>query len=516
MTRQTFIQGALILIIAGMITRFLGFINRLVIARVMGEEGVGLYMMVLPTLFLMITLTQMGLPVAISKRVAEANAMKDQKKIKKVMIVSSFIVFITSILLTTFIFLNSSFITSNLFTDSRTIFPFLTMIPAVPLIAFSSIIKGYFQGMHNMKPQSYSLILEQIVRVLLVIIFVKFLLPYGIEYAAAGAMISLVLGEFSSFGYLFYSFLSQKSVSLRKNYFPYLLKGKETIRKLFSIALPTTGSRLINSISSFIEPILVTQSLAIAGFSTVMITKQYGELMGYVMPLLFLPTFITNSLSIAIVPAISEAEAKTDREQTIIRIQQAIRISLASGALATIVLYHFAEPLLQYMYGNSKASHYLTLMAPFFILLYIQTPLQASLQALDLAREAMWNSFLGNFTKLTMIFALASHEIFGMTGVAIGIIAGVLIITLLHYYTLKKSIRFSMEKSDLFKLVLLFLVTWIIGQFIFEWFIKKNTFIYFIIALFILFIIYISLLLLLKIITRKELKQIPIINHFVK
>src|SRR5690606_42098993 len=75
--KQTFLQGTLILIIAGMITRLLGFVNRIVIARLIGEEGVGLYMMALPSLFLMITLTQIGLPVAISKRVAEANAVGD-------------------------------------------------------------------------------------------------------------------------------------------------------------------------------------------------------------------------------------------------------------------------------------------------------------------------------------------------------------------------------------------------------------------------------------------------------
>src|SRR5690625_804861 len=100
MTKQTFLQGTLILILAGMITRFLGFINRLVVARLMGEEGVGLYMMALPTLFLVITLTQLGLPVAISKRVAEAEARNDQAKVKKILIVSIVITSLTSIVFT--------------------------------------------------------------------------------------------------------------------------------------------------------------------------------------------------------------------------------------------------------------------------------------------------------------------------------------------------------------------------------------------------------------------------------
>ncbi len=71
-----FLKGTIILLVAGLITRVLGFINRIVIARFIGEEGVGLYMMAFPTFILVITITQLGLPVAISKNVAEAEAAR--------------------------------------------------------------------------------------------------------------------------------------------------------------------------------------------------------------------------------------------------------------------------------------------------------------------------------------------------------------------------------------------------------------------------------------------------------
>lgn len=88
------------LIIAGMITRLLGFLNRIILARLMGEEGVGLYMMALPSLFLLITITQIGLPIAISKRVAEANAKNDTYKIKQIISLSFLIIACTSIIFT--------------------------------------------------------------------------------------------------------------------------------------------------------------------------------------------------------------------------------------------------------------------------------------------------------------------------------------------------------------------------------------------------------------------------------
>lgn len=516
MTKQTFLQGTLVLILAGMITRFLGFINRLVIARLMGEEGIGLYMMALPTMILVITLTQLGLPVAISKRVAEASARNDTAKIKSILIVSLLITAVSSIVFTAGMIFFAPFIAKNLLTDERTIFPLLAIAPIVPIIAISSVLKGYFQGKQNMKPQSYALVIEQVVRISCVALFVKLLLPFGVEYAAAGAMISVIIGEFASLLFMFSLFKRKKSVKIRYRFFEYLKSSKQTVKQLFSIALPNTGSRLINSFSYFLEPILVTQSLAIAGISTVVATKQYGELTGYVMPLLFLPTFITNSLSIALVPSISEAEAKHQKELIYYRIHQAIRISFASGAISTIILSLFSVPILTYMYGTANASKFLVLMAPFFILLYIQAPLQATLHALDLAKQAMWNSVIGAACKFVALIFLASNPNFGIMGVAIAMSAGIVLVTFLHLASLKKAIKFHIPFIDISKMATLIMLTWITGIILRKILLSSSyTLITFLFLLILLTSIYIGLLFLLKFITREELKQIPFFQKWV-
>src|SRR5690625_664207 len=430
MSKQSFLYGTLILIIAGMFTRFLGFINRLVVARLMGEEGVGLYMMALPTLFLIITLTQLGLPVAISKRVSEATATGNEQKVKSILSTSIMITSLLSIVFTIGMTFLAPMIASTLFTDHRTLYPLLAIIPIVPIVAISSVLKGYFQGKQNMKPQSYALMIEQAIRITCVAIFIKITLPFGVEFAAAGAMISVIIGELASLLFMIYTFKRKKTIKIRYRFFSYIKSSKETLKELFSIALPSTGSRLINSISLFLEPILVAQSLAFAGLSTTLATKQYGELTGYAMPLLFLPTFITNSLSIALVPSISEAEAKKQTRLIHYRIHQSIRLSFASGGIATIILSLSAVPILTYMYGTANASQFLALMAPFYILLYIQSPLQSALQALDLAKPAMWNSLIGAACKLTDLYLLASNASFGIMGVALAMCVGVVLVTL--------------------------------------------------------------------------------------
>jgi stage V sporulation protein B len=516
MTKQTFLQGTLILIAAGMITRFLGFINRIVVARLMGEEGVGLYMMALPTLFLVMTLTQLGLPVAISKRVAEAEALNNQQKVKKILVVSLVITGISSFVFTIGMIVSAPYIASTLLTDERTLYPLLAISPIVPIIAISSVLRGYFQGKQNMKPQSYSQVIEQIVRITLVAIFVKLLIPYGVEFAAAGAMFSIIIGEFVSLLYMIYQFKRKKVFKVRKQFFSYLKSSKATLKELFSIALPSTGSRVISSISNFLEPILVAQSLALAGVSSTVATKQYGELTGYILPLLFLPTFITHSLSVALVPSISEAEANLNKQLVHYRIHQSVRISFASGALATIVLSLFSVPILSYMYGTANASHFLVLMAPFFILLYIQAPLQATLQALDLARPAMWNSLIGAGCKLTVLFFLASNPDFGIKGVAIAMSAGVVLVTLLHLATLYKTIRFHIPFMDVCKMVLLLFLTWQTGSIVKHIYDRFDpNLILFLLSIIVLTLIYTLFIFLLKFITKEELRQIPIIQKWV-
>lgn len=515
MSKQTFLQGTITLIIAGMITRFLGFINRLVIARLMGEEGVGLYMMALPTLFLVIALTQLGLPVAISKRVAEAEAKNDREKIKRILVVSLILTGSASIFFTFGMIVASPIIANTFLTDSRTIFPLIAISPIVPIIAFSSVIKGYFQGRQNMKPQSYAQVIEQVVRITCVALFIKLLLPYGIEYAAAGAMFSVILGEGISLLYMFWHFKEKKPFKIRYRFFSYLKTSQKTVKELFSIALPSTGSRLIGSFSNFLEPIIVAQSLALAGFSSVFVTKQYGELTGYVMPLLFLPTFITHSLAIALVPNISEAEAGRNQSLIHYRIHQSIRISFASGAIATVTLTLFSTTILTYMYGTGNASHFLVLMAPFYILLYIQSPLQSALQALDLAKPAMWNSLIGSVVKYTVLFFLASNKTIGITGVAIAMCVGVVLITLLHLFTLRNAIQFYIPFMDICKMILLLLLTWWTGSMLKNIYLQLNpNIILFGLILLCLSIIYIGFLFLLKFISKEELQQIPIINKW--
>ncbi len=158
------------------------------------------------------------------------------------------------------------------------------------------------------------------------------------------------------------------------------------------------------------------QSLAIAGVAASVATQQYGILNGYAFPLLSLPAFITYALSTALVPSISEAMAKRQHKLVEHRLQQALRISLITGGWSVVILYVFASPVLTLMYGSDSATAFIQLLAPCFLFHYFQSPLTSVLQALNLARAAMMNTFIGAIVKLIVIFVLASKPEFQMMG----------------------------------------------------------------------------------------------------
>ncbi|MBB5173205.1 stage V sporulation protein B [Texcoconibacillus texcoconensis] len=516
MSKQSFLKGAFILIAAGFITRALGFINKIVVARIMGAEGVGLYMMAVPTLLLIITLTQLGLPVAISKLVAEAEAVNDRQRVKRILVVSLSVTGILSVVFTTLMILLAPFVSSTFLTDERAFYPLVAISPIVPIVALSSVMRGYFQGLQNMKPTAYSQMIEQVVRISFVALFTSMFLPHGVEYAAAGAMISVVIGELASLLFMIWIFRRNKPFRVRHDFFQFAKGGRKTFDDLMTIALPTTGSRLIGSLSFFFEPIVVSQSLAIAGVATAVATAQYGELSGFVIPLLMLPTFITASLSVSLVPAISEAHYQKNYEMIHTRLGQALRLALVSGGGSIVVLYVFAEPIMDLVYDAPSVATYLKVMAPFSLFLYFQGPLQAALQAMNLARAAMMNSLIGAIVKMAAIFILASRPELGIMGAALAVVIGFILVTLLHFATLVKAISFTIYIKDVVKVLIAITITGVIaatlkGQaFSNETLLMKTS-----LGVFISMGVYFTLIIMSGLVKKEEWKKIPFINRWI-
>ncbi|PYI53317.1 stage V sporulation protein B [Paenibacillus flagellatus] len=453
MRKQSFIKGTMILLAAGIVNRILGFVPRITLPRVIGAEGVGLYQLGYPFMIVIITIISGGIPLAVAKLVAEAESERDERKVRSILRASLAITCGLAFVFTLLCIWAAPWITSRLLTDSRVYYTFLSMCPILPIVAVSAVYRGYFQGRQNMIPTAASQVVETIVRIAAMLGLAYAFLPYGTEWAAAGAMMGVVVGEFGGMAVLLYSY-SKGHDRIRLQAEPSAdgsASSRFRIRKLFDIAIPVTASRLVGSASYLLESILTAQSLAIAGVATAVATAQYGVLQGMVIPVLLLPGALTYSLSVSLVPSLSEAAARGDMRTIHKRLHQSLRLALVTGAPFAVIMYVLAEPLCYYLYGNAEVGKMLKMMAPVALFLYYQGPLQATLQALDRPGSALTNTFVGAVVKLALIVYLASRPQWGILGAVVAINVNIALVTMLHWHSVSRLLRFRMQAGDYVK-----------------------------------------------------------------
>lgn len=422
--KEKFINSVIILLVGGLLTKLLGMFIKIMMSRLIGTEGLGLYMMVLPTFSLFIGIGQFGLPTALSKLVAE----KRKNNIKLFFSILPITLFINLLLIISIIVI-APVLAHNLLHDPRCYLPILAIAVVIPFTSLSSICRSYFFGKEKMMPHVISNLLEDIVRLILMIVGIPFFLPKGLEYAVCYIILSNVISEGASILVLFL-FLPKK-IQLKKED---LIPKKDYMKESLSIGIPNTTGRLLGSIGYFLEPILLTTTLLALGYSSKFITTEYGILSGYVMPLLLLPSFFTMAISQALLPVVSREYTRGNYTFVTRKIKQAILYSLAIGIPVTIFFVIFPEFPLKLIYHTNEGISYMRFLAPVCLFQYIQSPLSSCLDAMGKSRDAMVATTIGVVIRSIFLVLLSLLNI-GLWGLIIAISLNVFAVT---FYSLKK------------------------------------------------------------------------------
>ena len=430
MKKSKFIKSTIILIIGGFITKILGMVIKIIMTRLLGTEGIGIYMLIMPTFSLFIGLAQFGLPVAISTLVAEDK--RNNKNLVFSLIPLSFIINIVIIVLLIFF---GRYLSINLIHEPRTYYGLLCIGLVLPFISISSIIRSYFFGKQRMVPHVISNITEDVVRLIVIFIGVPIFLVKGIEYAVAFVVLSNIFSELTSILILF--FFLPKNFTISKNDFSI---NKTYIKDTLNISLPTTGSRLIGNIGYFLEPIILTTILLKIGYSNTFIVTEYGIINGYVMPLLLLPSFFTMAISQALIPVVSNGFVNGNKKYVQNKIKQAIFISLLIGIPITVFFVGVPEVPLKFIYNTLEGIDYLKVIAPIFLLHYIQSPITSSLQAMGKAKDAMYSTFIGMVLRIIIITLLSFLHI-GLWGIVVATSFNIIFVTVYNFVKLKNYLK---------------------------------------------------------------------------
>ena len=425
--KSKFIKSTFILIIGGAITKLMAMVIKIFLTRSIGDNGIGLYMLIMPTFNLFITLCTMSLPTSISKVVAEG------KRGKKVVLSLIPVSILYNIILMILLILLAPFISNHLLNNPDTYLPVMGIGFTLPFICMSSILKGYFYGNERMMPYVVSNIIEQIVRLLFIIFMIPKLMAYGVKIAVLGVVLINIFSEFSSIICLIL-FVPSKKININD-----LILDKEIFKDVLNISLSATGSRFIGSISYFLEPIILTFILLKCGFNNSYIVSEYGIITGYVFPLLLIPSFFTMAISTSLLPVVSNGLAKGKVDYTKKKLRQAITLSLLVGLFFTIFFMTIPDILLKFIYNTTQGVDYIRIVAPLFLMHYIQGPLTSYMQAAEMAKTAMLGTLKGAIIKNILLIVLPIF--IGMWGFIVASIINIFYVTIHHIYYVRKSFR---------------------------------------------------------------------------
>lgn len=427
--KNTFIKSTIILIIGGFITKILGMIIKIVTTRLIGSQGFGMYALITPTMMLLLSLSQLGLPTALNVLIAK------NKNSKRLITASLIISLSIDFFIIIFLILFSSYISINLLHEKKVYYGLISIGLILPFVSISNMLRSYFFAKERMLPHVITNILEDIIKLIIIILFLPYFLNKGIEFAIAFIVLTNIFSELTSI--IGFIILIPKFKYKKNDIKP----KKNDIKSLLNIALPTTGSRIIGSIGYFLEPIIITYVLHKMGYNNSYILTEYGIINGYVLPLILLPSFFTGALSQALIPNVSKNYFKGKYELVERKIKQAIICSLIIGIPCTLIFTIIPEVPLNLIYNTNEGINYIKFLAPISLLHYIQSPISSSLQAMNKAKISLKGTLYGTILRTILLFLLSFK--LGIWGLIIATSSNILFVTIFDYINVKKALKSS-------------------------------------------------------------------------
>ncbi|MDE6182328.1 MAG: polysaccharide biosynthesis protein, partial [Eubacteriales bacterium] len=437
--KNTIIKGPIILTIANVITRILGFVYRVYMSNIIGAEGMGLYQLIMPVYMLVWSLSSSGFSTTISKLVAEENSKKEFGNIKRILNLSIFTSTLIAIFLSIFIFLFSDYIAINIFKDERILLSLHIMCISFPFMAYGSCIRGYFLGMQNALVPAISQVLEQITRMISIYFLASIFIPMGLPYACAVAVIGMCIGEIFSFLYVYLIYNNHIKKSNKKPTFSRF----KCYSVILAMAVPLTANRVISSFLTTIENILIPQKLMEYGHSNLEAMSIFGQLSGMSMPLLMFPSSLLTALAISIVPAISDAMARKNVhiiKETISKTFLFTSI-ISLGTMGIFLIFPYELGIAIYS-QEDIGSQLLALgfLCPF---LYCHVTLSGILNGLGEQILIFKNSLLSSAINISFISFLI--PVYGINAFIIGWLLSLIVINCISLLKLKKRTNFKIN-----------------------------------------------------------------------
>ena len=453
-----FLKGTMILTISSIVVKVIGALNWVILSRVMGGEGIGLYQMGFPIYLMAITVSSAGIPVAISIITAEKLAKQDYWGAQRVFHVTLRLLFCTGVFFSLCLLFGARFLIDyHWIRDARSYYSIIALAPAVFFVTFLASFRGYFQGWQIMTPTACSEITEQAIRVVTMIVFSYLLLPKGLAYAAAGASMGAGAGAFCGLVVLFFFYYRLKKKfhleALKQNMEATVEPAMAIIKRVVVLALPVSMSSLMLPIVSNLDLLIVPARLEVAGYTVSQATTLFGYLTGMAVPLVNLSTILTAALAISLVPAISESRVLQDFVGIKEKVKTAFRVAAMITIPCSVGLFVLGEKVAGIIYNAPGAAPAIEIMSVAIFLLGLHQVSTGILQGLEHTTIPVVNMIIAAGCKVILNWTLTAQPSLGIMGSSWATVADIGVAAILNLFFIYKYTQFSLPLKELLKTV---------------------------------------------------------------
>lgn len=518
----SFMKNVLILMFAQIMVKVLGLIYKFVITNFegFGDTGLGYYSAGYQIYSVLLALSSIGIPSVISKLVSERVAIGDDKGAQRIFrICMTFFVGLGTIF-SIGLFFGAEYIATAIFNVPDTKYVMQVLAPAIAFVAASATFRGYFAGLNDMKPTSYSQIIEQFLNCVLSITFVYALIGKEPYIMAAGGNLSTTLAILLTFVYLIAYYkrkrlkVEQKEPSPEEN-----LTAGQLLKKILVISIPVTISSVISVVNPLIDTSTVSNCIQTAFASMYPIKEELEAfamsktgILSKVDTLVNLPTAINVAFSTALTPAIAAALAKKDKQTASKRMTFSMFASLLIVLPCAAGFMALAQPILNLIYpsANDGAEVLMIFSIPMIFIALNQT-INGGLYGLNKTYIAAIALGIGAVIKFVLNIILISNPNIEIMGAGISSIVCQFVAFLITFTVLRKNIKLQfkvgrMVLAPICAATIMGIVTYFINQGL-NSIISPN--LSTIISIILGAIIYGILILLFKILKKEDMMMIP-------
>ena len=437
---QTFVEGALILMMANMLVKIIGAVFKIPLNYLLGDDGMGYFGTAYTVYSWLFIVATAGLPVAISKMVAESRAHGNQAEANRIFSVSYKLLATIGIVGFLFLFFFSDWC-AQLMASPNSAPGIKALAPAILFVSIMSVYRGYFQGHQNMLPTAVSEVSEALGKLIVgycaALIFVK----HGIEKAAAGAVFGVSAGAMLGAASLalIHFFRKEKSSSQQS------LKVRSNgtlLKELIRIAVPITLGASVFSLTSIIDAGMIMRRLQeSAGFSYDTANNLWGAYTGKSITMFnLIPTLIT-AISISIVPTIAASFATGKFAQAQNATERSLKVTILLTAPCAVGMALMAGPILQLVFRTTSAESTLSVLGYAIVFVSLVSLTNAILQATGHAVIPVVHMVAGGMVKVIVNYFLVGNPDINIVGAPIGTNLCYIVILVLNLVSIRKIIK---------------------------------------------------------------------------